>query len=184
MEIRGEFRIDPGCLSAGEAGGELELVVPYTGPDTTAAALERAAVLTAGLDARVLLVAVHTLPYPVPFVCPSLVHAHLVEQLLELASHCPLAVQPQVILARDRMEGFRYASEARLDRAAGHPPARLDPSLSHSGRETGARSGPCRPQSRAHARRIGEKMLDVFFVLVSILFFAAGWAFVKGCERL
>jgi len=27
-------------------------------------------------------------------------------------------------------------------------------------------------------------MLDVFFVLVSILFFAAGWAFVKGCERL
>jgi hypothetical protein len=109
VEIRGEFRIDPGCLTAGEAGGELELVVPYTGPETTGAALERAAVLTAGLDARVLLVAVHTLPYPVPFVCPSLVHAHLVEQLLELASHCALPVQPQVILARDRMEGFRYA---------------------------------------------------------------------------
>jgi len=27
-------------------------------------------------------------------------------------------------------------------------------------------------------------MLDAFFVLVSILFFAAGWAFVKGCDRL
>jgi len=27
-------------------------------------------------------------------------------------------------------------------------------------------------------------MLDVFFVLVSILFFVAGWAFVKGCDRL
>jgi hypothetical protein len=27
-------------------------------------------------------------------------------------------------------------------------------------------------------------MLDIFFVLISILFFAAGWAFVKGCERL
>jgi hypothetical protein len=112
VEIRGEFRIDPGCLTAGESGGELELVVPYTGPETTAAALERAAVLTAGLDARVLLVAVHTLPYPVPFVCPSLVHAHLVEQLLDLASHCALPVQPQVILARDRMEGFRYALKA------------------------------------------------------------------------
>jgi hypothetical protein len=109
VEIRGEFHVDPGCLTAGEAGGELELVVPYTGPETTAAALERAAVLTAGLDARVLLVAVHTLPYPVPFVCPSLVHAHLVEQLMELASHCALAVQPQVVLSRDRMEGFRYA---------------------------------------------------------------------------
>jgi hypothetical protein len=91
------------------AAGELEVVVPYTGPDTTAAVLERAAVLTAGLDARVLLVAVHTLPYPAPFVCPTLVHAHLVEQLLDLASRSPLTVQPQVVLARDRMEGFRYA---------------------------------------------------------------------------
>ena len=51
----------------------------------------------------------HTLPYPVPFVCPSLVHAHLVEQLLELASDCPLAVEPQVVLARDRLEGFQFA---------------------------------------------------------------------------
>jgi hypothetical protein len=110
--MRGEFSVDPGCLTAGEAGGELEVVVPYTGPQTTAAALERAAVLTAGLHAQVLLVAVHTLPYPVPFVCPTLVHAHLVEQLMELASHCTLPVQPQVVLARDRMEGFRYALKA------------------------------------------------------------------------
>jgi hypothetical protein len=109
METRGEFRIDPGCLTVGEAAGELEVVVPYTGLETTAAGLERAAALTAGLNARVLLVAVHTLPYAVPFVCPSLVHAHLEEQLLELASHCPLTVQPQVVLARDRHEGFLYA---------------------------------------------------------------------------
>jgi len=27
-------------------------------------------------------------------------------------------------------------------------------------------------------------MLDTFFVLVSILFFVVGWAFVKGCDRL
>ena len=109
MPIRGEYRIDPVCLTSGEGGAELVLVVPYTGTETTSAALERAAALTAGLDARVLLVAVHTLPYPVPFVCPALVHAHLVEQLMELASHCPLSVEPQVVLARDRMEGFRYA---------------------------------------------------------------------------
>src|ERR1022692_3120786 len=107
METHGEIRIDPGCLTADGADGELEGVVPYTGPETTAAVLERVAVLTAGLNARILLVAVHTLPYPVPFVCPTLVHAHLVEQLLELAGHCTLAVQPQVVLARDRLEGFR-----------------------------------------------------------------------------
>jgi hypothetical protein len=109
MEIRGEFCIDPGHLSAGETAGELELAVPFTGLETTAAVLQRAAVLTAGLHARILLVAVHTLPYPLPFVCPSMVHAHLVEQLLELASHCPLAVETQVVLARYRLEGFRYA---------------------------------------------------------------------------
>jgi len=28
------------------------------------------------------------------------------------------------------------------------------------------------------------KMLDLFFILISILFFVAGWAFVKGCDRL
>jgi len=27
-------------------------------------------------------------------------------------------------------------------------------------------------------------MLDALFVLISILFFAAGWAFVKACDRL
>ena len=109
MEIRGEFHIDPGTLTAGPGPGELEVVIPYTGPETTSAALARAAQLTSGLDAHVLLIAVHTLPYPVPFVCPSLVHAHLVEQLLELAGACALTVQPQVVLARDRMEGFKYA---------------------------------------------------------------------------
>jgi hypothetical protein len=108
--MRGEFHIDPDCLApTSEASSELEIVVPYTVPETTAVALARASALTAGLDARVLLLAVHTLPYPVPFVCPSLVHAHLVEQLLELANGCTLIVQPQVVLARDRMEGFKYA---------------------------------------------------------------------------
>ena len=109
MSTRGEVHFDPNVLTAGEAAAELELVVPYTRPETTAVALDRAAFLTTGLNARVLLIAVHTLPYPVPFVCPALVHAHLVEQLVELAGHCALAVQPQVVLARDLIEGFRYA---------------------------------------------------------------------------
>jgi hypothetical protein len=56
-----------------------------------------------------MLIAVHALPYPLPFVCPTMVHAHLVEQLTELASNCPLPVHPQVVLARDLQEGFRYA---------------------------------------------------------------------------
>jgi len=109
VETRGEFHIDPDCLTGDDGSNELEIVVPYTGPETTAAALARVEALTAGLETRVHLIAVHTLPYPVPFVCPSLVHAHLVEQLLELASGCGLTIQPQVVLARDRIEGFQYA---------------------------------------------------------------------------
>jgi len=27
-------------------------------------------------------------------------------------------------------------------------------------------------------------MLDLFFVVLTILFFLAGWAFIKGCDRL
>ena len=108
MKTSGKFRIDPGCLGSEGVGGELEVVVPYTEPSVTAEVLRRIPALTAGFDARVSLIAVHTLPYPLPFVCPTLVHAQLVEQLTELASGCALPVYPQVVLARDRMEGFRY----------------------------------------------------------------------------
>jgi hypothetical protein len=64
--------------------------------------------LTAGLNARLTLVAVHTVPYAEPYGCPAAVHAHLVEQLVDLASRCPLPVNPQVVLARGRTEGFAY----------------------------------------------------------------------------
>jgi hypothetical protein len=101
--------MDPGCLTAGVEAGELEVVVPYVTPKTTAAALQRVPALTAGLNVRVLLIAVHTLPYPLPFICPALLHAHLVEELMELAAQCALPVQPEVILARDFAEGLRFA---------------------------------------------------------------------------
>jgi hypothetical protein len=112
VDLRGELGINPadlnpGRLAEGEAGSEPQVVVPFTGIDTTSAALERAEILMIGLNARVLLLAVHTLPYPLPFVCPTTVHAHLVKQLTELASHCALTVQPLVVLSRDRMEGFQ-----------------------------------------------------------------------------
>ncbi|MBZ5728062.1 MAG: hypothetical protein LAP87_24120 [Acidobacteriia bacterium] len=104
-----EYRIDPEELDGDGAGAELEVVVPYTDPTVTAAVLERVQELTAGLRARVSLMAVQALPYPLPFVCPTAVHAYLAGQLTELAGHCALPVTPQVVLARDRQEGFRHA---------------------------------------------------------------------------
>jgi hypothetical protein len=109
MDTCGEMRMDPGALSSNGAGGQIEVVVPYTDPVITAAVLRRVQALTAGLNATVSLVAVHALPYPLPFVCPAMAHAHLVERLLELASECPVPVTPLVVLARYRDEGLRCA---------------------------------------------------------------------------
>jgi hypothetical protein len=113
MDIRGELRIDPGSLDANGVGEDLEIVVPYTEWSLTQAVLKRAAALTAGLNAKLKLVAIHTVPYPAQFECQAAVHAHLVEQLVELASRCPLAVEPQVVLARSREDGFRHVLSER-----------------------------------------------------------------------
>jgi hypothetical protein len=108
METRDRLRIDPGSLETDGYVEELDVVVPYTEWSVTDALLKRAVALTAGLNARLTLVAVHTVPYPASFGCPSAVHAYLVEQLVDLASRCPLPVNPQVVLARGRTEGFAY----------------------------------------------------------------------------
>jgi hypothetical protein len=109
MPTRGELQIDPADLAGDTFAGEIELVVPYTDPETTRIVLNRAIGLTAGLNARIFLVAVHAVPYPSPFVCPTAVHAFLVEQLLDLAQGCSVPVAMQVVLARTREDGFRHA---------------------------------------------------------------------------
>ena len=108
METGDRLRIDPGSLETDGYAEELDVVVPYTEWSVTDRLLKRAAALTAGLNARLTLVAVHTVPYPATFECPAAVHAYLVEQLVDLASRCPLPVNPQVVLARGRTEGFAY----------------------------------------------------------------------------
>lgn len=68
--------------------------------------------LAGKIPAVIRLVAVHTVPYPLEFRCPVAAHAHLVEQLVDLASRSRLAVHPEVVLARSRQEGFRSAMPA------------------------------------------------------------------------
>src|ERR1035438_1178567 len=92
MRTQAGLHIDPGALAAGPGERELEVVVPYTEWALADATLQRAAVLAAGLNVRVRLVAVHSVPYAVSFGCPAAVHAHLVEQLVDLASRCPARV--------------------------------------------------------------------------------------------
>jgi hypothetical protein len=112
VKNHGELQVDPIDLAGDTFAGEIELVVPFTDPPTTRAVLERARVMTAGLNARITLVAIHSLPYPSPFTCPTATHAFLVDQLLELANGCPMPVVSQVVLARSREDGFRHALPA------------------------------------------------------------------------
>ena len=111
MQSRGELRIDPGQLGADAFSGDLELVVPYTDPDLARAILRKAAALTAGLQARISLVAIHAVPFPADFHCAQSTHSFLVEQLTLLAAECALPVNPQVVVARSRQDGFRYVLE-------------------------------------------------------------------------
>ena len=108
MSFRGELRLNPHAIEAKEDGSEVELVVAYTDAAVTAAVLNRAAELVKGLSARIILLAVHTVPFPAPYDSAIASHAFLVTQLVELATQCSLEVAPQVVLARGREEGFRY----------------------------------------------------------------------------
>jgi hypothetical protein len=111
MDCRGELRIDPRALEADSA--EIEVVVAHTDWDTTVAVLKRAVDLLAGLNAKVTLLAVHSVPYPASLSSAAASHGHLVAQLVDLASQCPLGtVTPQAVLTRQWEEGFRSALKA------------------------------------------------------------------------
>jgi hypothetical protein len=108
MNTRGELTVDPGSLEWLGAEAEMQVVVVHSEPSVTAAVLRRAAALVSGLNARVLLVAVHTVPFPAPFASASAAHAHLVGQLADLAGQCSLPVTSHVVMSRYREEGFRF----------------------------------------------------------------------------
>lgn len=108
MGTRGELRLDPISIGVGDTSSRIELVIAHTDWDVTTGLLKRAAELTAGLDARIVLLAVQTVPYPASFASATASHAHLVSRLIELASQSPVPVTPEIVLARGREEGFRY----------------------------------------------------------------------------
>jgi hypothetical protein len=108
MNTRGQLRIDPGTLELPDDEAVFQCVVVHSERSLTAAVLRRATELLSGLNAHILLVAVHTVAFPAPLAGASASHAYLVEQLVDLACQCPLPITPQVVLARYWEEGFRF----------------------------------------------------------------------------
>ena len=108
MTARGELTIDPASLEPLGGSGLMQVVVVHSEPALTATVLQRAAELVAGLSASILLLAVHTVPYPAAFASASAAHAHVLREIAEIAGHSPLRVTPHVVMARYRDEGFRF----------------------------------------------------------------------------
>ena len=78
---------------------ELDIVIPFTTPDLTRAAVHAAGELSHGLQARIRLVKVQVVPFPADLDQPSAVLEFFKEQLLHFES--PLPIRIEIRLARD-----------------------------------------------------------------------------------
>ena len=88
---------------------ELAVCVPYTTSDLTRAALTAAVTLTRNLGARVTLVGVLVVPFPLPLDRPG-VSLNFVEQELQAVSRdFELELDARVVIARDPQEAFHRA---------------------------------------------------------------------------
>jgi hypothetical protein len=86
--------------------GTFEVVVPYIGSELTGRVMERAAVLAAGVNVVLKLVAVYVAPYPADLECPAAMQEHLTSRLTELRDRSTLPSSVQLVVARDRGEAL------------------------------------------------------------------------------
>jgi hypothetical protein len=85
----------------------LSIVVPYTTPELTKAALKHSASLSAGLNATIRLIDAQVVPVQRPLNEPPVNREFSVKRLREIAEEAGMTVQVEVIYTRDRMECFR-----------------------------------------------------------------------------
>jgi len=85
----------------------LRIVVPYTTPELTQAALRSVALWTQNLEATVRLIGVHIVPYPCPLEKPDVDPDCLRNRLAAAAEGSAIPLQVQVVLARDTTEALR-----------------------------------------------------------------------------
>lgn len=112
----------------------LEIVVPYIGSELTGRVMERAAVLAAGLNVALKLVAVYVAPYPADLDCPAATKEHLTSRLTELIQLALIGRAGRRSRSQRRsssssatwVHGVAGKPEALVAYARGAPGARVD----------------------------------------------------------
>ena len=99
------------AVPGGTQVSELQVVVPYTTPELTRAALRYVAALGAGLEANVRLIDAHVVPFPVPVTEPLVSLNFLGQRLHTAAEALGLPIRMELLLTRDRLETFRKILE-------------------------------------------------------------------------
>jgi hypothetical protein len=94
-------------VPAGDVETQLSIVVPYTTPDLTKAALKHASTLSAGLNASIRLIDAQVVPVQRPLNEPPIDREFHVDRLRSIAEEAGMAVQVEIIYTRDRLECFR-----------------------------------------------------------------------------
>lgn len=92
--------------------GELRVFVPHTSRELTKVCLSALLALTSNLGARVTLLAVQIVPFPLPLDRPAVAPQFVERELVELAREIEAPVDVQVMLARDLEIGMRLGLTA------------------------------------------------------------------------
>jgi hypothetical protein len=98
-----------GSTELPNGSGDLRVFVPHISAEFTRAALMAVAALTRNLGARVILLAVQIVPFPLPLDRPDVSPDFLKQKLTALAREIDAAVEVRVVMARDRELGLERA---------------------------------------------------------------------------
>ena len=99
------------CIPASPRGttgsyGQLEINVLFTSPEATVEALQRTGNLVRGLNARIDLIALLTVPYPLALNNPPVSVTFIEQQLLEIASQSPVDTTAHLYICRSPFEAL------------------------------------------------------------------------------
>jgi hypothetical protein len=99
-------------VPAGAVETRLSIVVPYTTPELTKAALKHASALSTGLNATIRLIDVQVVPIQRPLNEPPVNRESSGKRLCAIAEEAGMPVHVEIIYTRNRMECFRRSVKA------------------------------------------------------------------------